>query len=243
VALITGGDSGIGRSVAIHYAMEGADVAINYHHSDEDARDTQARVVAEGRRCILIKGDISDEAFCRAAVQQTAAELGGLHILVNNAGTHEEDKDISGIDREQLLHTFAVNTFSAFYLCKAALEIMEEKSIIINTASVVAYRGSDHLLDYSATKGALVAFTRSLAANLAEKKIRVNGVAPGPVWTPLVISTFPEKDLAKFGADTPLGRAGYPQELGPAYVFLASDDSSFITGQVIHVNGGEIVNT
>jgi NAD(P)-dependent dehydrogenase (short-subunit alcohol dehydrogenase family) len=242
VALITGGDSGIGRAVAVHFAREGADVAIIYHESDSDARDTQVLVEGEGRKCRLYKGDLAKEPFCRKTIASVAKDLGKLDILVNNAGIHEEDTDIAGITKAQLTRTFEVNIFSYFYCTQAALELMAEGSCIINTASVVAYRGSDHLLDYSATKGAVVAFTRSLSANLADRKIRVNGVAPGPIWTPLVIAAFDDKDLAKFGKKTPLGRAGYPYEVAPAYVYLASNDSTYVTGQVLHVNGGDVVN-
>ncbi len=239
VALITGGDSGIGRSVAVHFAREGADIAIVYLKSDEDANDTQALVEQEGRKCILIKGDVSKEAFCKKAVQQAADKLGGITILVNNAGTHEEDDRLGDISSKQLTRTFEVNMFSFFYMSAAALELMTEGCTIINTTSVTAYRGSEHLIDYSATKGAIVTFTRSLAGNLAAKKIRVNGVAPGPIWTPLVVYSFDNKHLDKFGKDTPLGRAGYPHEVATAYVYLASADSSYVTGQVLHVNGGD----
>ena len=239
VALITGGDSGIGRSIAIHYAREGADVAIVYLKSDDDAAITKDMVEQEGRKCLLIKGDVSKEAVCKKAVKQTNDKLGKITILVNNAGTHEDDKEIGDVTAKQLTRTFEVNMFSFFYMTKAALEVMEEGGSIINTTSVTAYRGSEHLLDYSATKGAIVTFTRSLASNLAAKKIRVNGVAPGPVWTPLVIYSFDTDHLKKFGKDTPLGRAGYPHEVAPAYVYLASADSSYVTGQIIHVNGGD----
>ena len=243
VAFITGGDSGIGRAVAVHFAREGADVAIGYHESDDDAAETAGLVEAEGRQALLIKGDVAREAFCNTAIARISKHFGKVDILVNNAGMHKEDKQLEGISKAQLQRTFEVNTFSMFYLTKAALEVLPEKTgVIINTASIVAYRGSDHLLDYAATKGAVVAFTRSLAANLADKGIRVNAVAPGPVWTPLVVEAFSEKDLAKFGKDTPLGRAGLPREIAPAYVFLAGDDATYITGQVIHVNGGEVVN-
>jgi NAD(P)-dependent dehydrogenase (short-subunit alcohol dehydrogenase family) len=241
VAVITGGDSGIGRAVAVHYAREGADVAIVYLENDNDAQITRGEVEAEGRKCMLIKGDISSESFCKKAIASVQKQFGRLDILVNNAGTHEEDKSIAGISKDQLQHTFAVNIYSMFYLTQAALETMPEGGAIINTASVTAYRGSDHLLDYSATKGAIVTFTRSLSKNLAQKKIRVNAVAPGPIWTPLVVYSFDAGQLKKFGKDTPLGRAGYPYELAPAYVYLASDDSSYMSGQVLHVNGGDVV--
>jgi NAD(P)-dependent dehydrogenase (short-subunit alcohol dehydrogenase family) len=242
VAIITGGDSGIGRAVAIHFAREGADVAIVYLESDDDAAETQRLVEAEGRKCLLFRGDVSNEGFCRTFVQQTHAGLGGLNILVNNAGTHEDAPEVKDITQEQLIRTFSVNIFSFFYCTQAALEYMQEGDTIINTASITAYRGSGHLLDYSASKGAIVTFTRSLAQNLAEKKIRVNGVAPGPIWTPLVVYSFDKERLEKFGKDTPLGRAGYPYELGPAYVWLASEESSYMTGQMLHVNGGDVIN-
>lgn len=241
VAIITGGDSGIGRAVAVHYAREGADVAIIYLENDNDAQITREMAEAEGRKCMLLKGDISSESFCEKAVASVQKQFGRVDILVNNAGTHEEDKSIEGISKKQLQRTFEVNIFSMFYLTKAALTHMQAGSTIINTTSVTAYRGSDHLLDYSATKGAVVTFTRSLSQNLAEQKIRVNAVAPGPVWTPLVVYSFDAGQLKKFGKDTPLGRAGYPYELAPAYVYLASDDSSYMTGQVLHINGGDAV--
>jgi NAD(P)-dependent dehydrogenase (short-subunit alcohol dehydrogenase family) len=243
VALITGGDSGIGRSVAIHYAREGADVAIVYLKSDDDAKETQQLVEGEGRKCLLIKGDISKEAVCKRVVKKTVDHFGQLTILVNNAGTHEDDKQLQDISSKQLIRTFEVNIFSFFYMSSAALEVMPKGSSIINTTSVTAYRGSGHLIDYSATKGAIVTFTRSLAENLAKKGIRVNGVAPGPIWTPLVVYSFDNDHLKKFGKDTPLGRAGYPHEVAPAYVYLASADSSYVTGQVIHINGGDTLSS
>ncbi|WP_276132013.1 glucose 1-dehydrogenase [Polluticoccus soli] len=241
VAIITGGDSGIGRSVAVHYAREGADVAIVYLKSDDDARETQQMVEKEGQQCLLFKGDISDEGFCKEVVAMTHKELSRLDILVNNAGTHEDDEDLRNIETSQLVRTFEVNIFSFFYFTQAALEVMKADSIIINTTSVTAYRGSEHLIDYASTKGAIVSFTRSLAKNLAPKKIRVNGVAPGPVWTPLVVYSFDKEHLEKFGEDTPMGRAGYPCEIAPAYVYLASEDSSYMTGQILHINGGDVV--
>jgi NAD(P)-dependent dehydrogenase (short-subunit alcohol dehydrogenase family) len=241
-AIITGGDSGIGRAVALYYAREGADVAIVYLESDDDAAETQRLVEGEGRTCILFRGDISNESFCRETVKQVHQQFGRLDILVNNAGTHEDAPEVKEITQEQLLRTFSVNMFSFFYFTQAALEFLKEGSSVINTASVTAYRGSGHLLDYSASKGAIVTFTRSLAQNLAEKKIRVNGVAPGPIWTPLVVYSFDKEKLKKFGKDTPLGRAGYANEVGPAFVWLASDESSYITGQMIHVNGGDVIN-
>ena len=241
VAVITGGDSGIGRSAAVYFAREGAAVCIAYNEADNDAAETCRLVESEGVKCFSFKGDLGDEATCKRLIAETKEKLGGLHVLVNNAGNHEEDESIDGISREQLQRTFATNIFSFFYCAKAALEAMSEGASIINTASVVAYRGSGHLLDYSATKGAVVAFTRSLAINLAPKNIRVNGIAPGPIWTPLVVSSFDAERLKEFGKDTPLGRAGYPYELGPAYVYLACDDSAYVTGQFIHINGGDAV--
>ncbi len=242
VAIITGGDSGIGRSVALYFAREGADVVINYHSSDKDAAETARMVENEGRECLLIKGDISKESFCKKLVDTVKARFKKINILVNNAGMHQEDTDLKDVSRQQLERTFEVNVYSIFYLVREALKHMKEGDCIINTASVVAYRGSDHLIDYASTKGAIVAFTRSLSSNLSEKKIRVNAVAPGPVWTPLVIEAFEAAELEQFGKKTPMGRAGYPYELGPAYVYLACEDSSYVTGQVIHVNGGEAVN-
>jgi NAD(P)-dependent dehydrogenase (short-subunit alcohol dehydrogenase family) len=242
IALITGGDSGIGRAVAVHYAKEGADVAIVYLEEDEDANETKALVEAAGKKCLLIKGDVKSRDFCRSAVEQTAKELGGLNILVNNAGMQIPQKEFKDITEEQLEATFKTNIFAYFHFATAALDYLQEGDVIINTTSVTAYRSSPNLIDYSSTKGAITTFTRSLATNLVKKNIRVNAVAPGPVWTPLIVSTFDEEKIKEFGSETAMKRAGQPSELGPAYVFLASDDSSFITGQVLHINGGEVVN-
>ena len=242
VALITGGDSGIGRAVAIAFAKEGADVAINYLEEDRDAKETQRMVQEHGRKCLLLPGDVGDEKLCRRVVDRTAKELGRLDILVNNASEQHPQESIEDITAEQLERTFRTNVFGYFFMVKAAMKHLREGSCIINTASVTAYKGSAELLDYSATKGAEVAFTRSLSQNLAEKKIRVNAVAPGPIWTPLIPSTFDEEKVATFGGDVPLGRPGQPEEVAPSYVFLASDDSSYMTGQVLHPNGGSVIN-
>ncbi len=243
VALITGGDSGIGRAVAVFFARECADVAIVYLNEHKDAEETKRLVEAEGRRCLLIAGDIGDEQFCKEAVERTVREFQGLDILVNNAAEQHPQESILDITSEQLERTFRTNIFSFFYMTKAALPHLKQGSTIINTTSVTAYRGSAGLLDYSATKGAIVAFTRSLSGQLVEQGIRVNAVAPGPIWTPLIPATFPAEKVAKFGSDVPMGRPGQPEEVAPCYVFLASDDSSYITGQVLHPNGGEILNT
>lgn len=242
VALITGGDSGIGRAVAYFYACEGADIAIIYLSEHADAEETRRCVERAGRRCLTIAGDAGDEAFCRDAVGRTVRELGRLDILVNNAAEQHPQPSILDISAEQLERTFRTNIFSYFFMAKAALPHLRQGASIINTTSVTAYRGSPQLLDYSATKGAIVAFTRSLSMSLAEQKIRVNGVAPGPIWTPLIPSTFPPEKVQSFGSDVPMGRAGQPEEVAPAYVFLASDDASYMSGQVLHVNGGEIIN-
>lgn len=242
VALITGGDSGIGRAVVVDFAREGADVAVVYLNEHEDAKVTQQMVEKEGVKCLLIPGDIGYESFCRETMERVVKELGRLDVLVNNAAEQHPQESIEDVDREQLERTFRTNIFAMFYLVKAAMKHLKEGATIINTASVTAYRGSPKLLDYSATKGAIVAFTRSLSQGLAEKGIRVNAVAPGPIWTPLIPSTFPKEKVEKFGSDVPLGRPGQPEEVAPAYVFLASDDSSYMTGQVLHPNGGEIIN-
>jgi NAD(P)-dependent dehydrogenase (short-subunit alcohol dehydrogenase family) len=242
VALITGGDSGIGRSVAIFFAKEGADVAIVYLNEHRDADETRRLVEQEGQRCLTISGDVGNEKFCNTAVQKTVDEFGKLNILVNNAAEQHNQENILDISAEQLERTFRTNIFSYFYMAKAALVHFNKGDIIINTTSVTAYRGSPHLMDYAATKGAIVAFTRSLAQSLIEKGIRVNGVAPGPVWTPLIPASIPADKVAKFGSDAAMGRAAQPEEIAPSYVFLACDDSSYYTGQILHPNGGEIVN-
>jgi NAD(P)-dependent dehydrogenase (short-subunit alcohol dehydrogenase family) len=243
VALITGGDSGIGRAVAVAYAREGADVAIVYLNEHGDAAETKRQVERyDGRRCLVIAGDVGDEGFCRAAVQQAIDAFGRLDVLVNNAAEQHPQQSIAEISAEQLERTFRTNIFAMFYLTKAALPHLQKGSAIINTTSITAYKGSSHLLDYSASKGAIVAFTRSLSQSLIEQGIRVNAVAPGPIWTPLIPATFPEDKVASFGADKPMGRAGQPKEVAPSYVFLASDEASYMAGQVLHPNGGEVVN-
>jgi NAD(P)-dependent dehydrogenase (short-subunit alcohol dehydrogenase family) len=242
VALVTGGDSGIGRAISVHFAREGADIAIVYLNEDIDAKKTKRLVEAEGRTCLLLKGDVKRAAFCKKAVGDTVSKLGKLNILVNNAGMQFPQKNPKAIDEKQLDDTFRTNIFAYFHFANEALEYLNEGDCIINTTSVTAYRSSPNLIDYSSTKGAITSFTRSLATNLAEKGIRVNAVAPGPVWTPLIVATFDKEKIKSFGNETTMKRAGQPSELGPAYVFLASDDASFITGQVIHVNGGEVVN-
>jgi NAD(P)-dependent dehydrogenase (short-subunit alcohol dehydrogenase family) len=242
VALITGGDSGIGRAVAIAFAKEGADVAIAYLSEHGDAKETQARVEKEGRHCVALAGDVGDERFCQQAVQDTVREFGRLDILVNNAAEQHPQESLDQITSEQLERTFRTNIFSFFYMTKAALSHLRDGSAVINTTSVTAYRGSAHLLDYAATKGAIVSFTRSLAKALVGRGIRVNGVAPGPIWTPLIPATFPAERVATFGSDVPMQRAGQPEEVAPSYVFLASDDASYMAGQILHPNGGEVVN-
>jgi NAD(P)-dependent dehydrogenase (short-subunit alcohol dehydrogenase family) len=241
-ALINGGDSGIGRAVAAAFAREGADVAIVYLNEHDDANETRRMVEEKGRRALLISGDAGDPGFCRDAVERVVREFGKLDVLVNNAAEQHPQESIEDISDDQLERTFRTNIFSMFYLVKAAMPHLKEGGAIVNTASVTAYRGSPKLLDYSSTKGAIVAFTRSLALSLASKKIRVNAVAPGPIWTPLIPSTFPHEKVEHFGADMPLGRPGQPEEVAPCYVFLASGDSSYMLGQVLHPNGGEIVN-
>jgi NAD(P)-dependent dehydrogenase (short-subunit alcohol dehydrogenase family) len=242
VAIITGGDSGIGRAVAVAFAKEGADVAIVYLEEHKDANETKRLVEENGRRCLLVSGDVGQEGFCRKAVGQIVKELGKIDILVNNAAEQHPQESIEKITEKQLERTFRTNIFSFFFMTKAAMKYLSKGGAIINTTSVTAYKGSAHLLDYSSTKGAITAFTRSLSQALADKRIRVNGVAPGPIWTPLIPSTFPPQEVETFGSDAPLGRPGQPEEVAPSYVFLASDDSSYMTGQILHPNGGTVVN-
>ena len=242
VAIITGGDSGIGRAVAIAFAREGADVSVVYLEEEKDANETRRLVEKEGHECLLIRGDLGQEEFCRKAVEQTVKEFGKLDVLVNNAAEQHPQESIEKITAKQLERTFRTNIFSMFFMTKAALKHLKKGAAIINTTSVTAYKGSPHLLDYSSTKGAITAFTRSLSQALADKAIRVNGVAPGPIWTPLIPSTFPSEDVESFGSDVPLRRPGQPEEIAPSFVFLASDDSSYMTGQILHPNGGTVVN-
>lgn len=242
VALITGGDSGIGRAIAVAFAKEGARLIISYLKEHKDAEETKRLVIEQGGHCEAIAGDVGDEAFCQSLVRKAADASGSLDILVNNAGEQHLADDITNITNDQMERTFRTNIFAMFYLVKAALPSFSKGGAIINTTSVNAYKGHPQLIDYSSTKGAIVAFTRSLALSLVNKGIRVNAVAPGPIWTPLIPATFPEDKVKKFGQSVPMQRPGQPEEVAPAYVFLASNDASYITGQVIHVNGGTIVN-
>lgn len=244
VALITGGDSGIGRAIAVHFAREGADLALMYHpREDKDAQETKQLVENEGRRCLLLPGDLRETSYIREAVGKVVGTFKRINILVNNAANHVEQKEFVNISDEQMKDTFEINILAMFRLTKNVLLYMAAHDCIINTSSVVSFKGSPALIDYSATKGAVTAFTRALSQNLVNQHIRVNQVAPGPIWTPLIVSTKSAEEVAEFGQDVPMRRVGQPAELGPAYVFLASEDASYITGQTIHVNGGEVVNS
>ena len=242
-ALITGGDSGIGRAVSVLFAREGANIAIVYLEEDKDAADTMALVETEGATCLLIKGDIGSNKFCAEAVKRTVKKFGSLDVLVNNAAEQHEQEDVEEIDEAQLTRTFRTNFYGYVFMTQAALPHLKEGAAIVNTASITAYRGHPMLVDYSATKGAIVTFTRSLSNQLADKGIRVNAVAPGPIWTPLIPASFDADSVAEFGKDTPLGRAGQPNEVAPCHLFLACEDSSYMTGQVLHPNGGEMVGS
>jgi len=243
VAIVTGGDSGIGRAVAIGFAKEGADVAILYLDETEDARDTQRRIEAEGRRCIALAGDIGDAAFCQEAATRVVERFGTIDILVNNAAEQHVCEDFATIPIEQVERTFRTNILGMMWLTRAVLPHLKEGAAIINTTSITAYQGNPTLIDYASTKGAIVAFTRSLAKALQKRRIRVNGVAPGPIWTPLIPASFPPERTAEHGAHAPMGRAGQPDEVAPCYIFLASEaDSSYVSGQVLHPNGGTVVN-
>jgi NAD(P)-dependent dehydrogenase (short-subunit alcohol dehydrogenase family) len=244
VALITGGDSGIGRAVAIHFAREGADVVIVYHSQDEDARETERLITSAGGNCLALRGDVGDEDFCQRCVTDTLSRFKRLDILVNNAAEQHPREHPEEISGEQMRQTFKTNFFGYFYMVQAALPHLNDGGCIINTTSVTAYVGNDRLIDYSATKGAIVAFTRSLsAALLKERNIRVNGVAPGPIWTPLIAKTETPENIKGFGTDTPMGRPGQPAEVASCYVFLASQDASYMSGQILHPNGGSYIST
>ncbi|SEO39251.1 SDR family oxidoreductase [Nitrosovibrio sp. Nv6] len=242
VAIITGGDSGIGRAVAVAFAKEGADIVVAYFNEHEDANDTKDEIEQCGRKCLLIAGDVGDEKFCKEVVAKAADVLGQIDILVNNAAEQHVRESILDIDNAQLEKTFRTNIFSMFHMVKAALPHLKKGARIINTTSVTAYKGSPHLLDYSTTKGAIVSFTRSLSLQLIERGIHVNAVAPGPIWTPLIPSTFPPEKVGSFGKDVPIKRPGQPDEVAPCYVFLASQDCSYMAGQVLHPNGGTVIN-
>ncbi|WP_138416495.1 SDR family oxidoreductase [Aquibacillus sediminis] len=242
VAIITGGDSGIGRAVSLYFAKEGADIVIIYFDEHQDANETKQLVEKEGRSCKLISGDIGDADFCESTVQSIASEFGRIDILVNNAAVQYPQTDFLNITNEQLEKTFQINIFSFFYMSKAVIPHMQTGSSIINTSSITAYKGNETLIDYSSTKGAITSFTRSLSQSLIKKGIRVNAVAPGPIWTPLIPASFDETKVAEFGSTSPMGRPGQTYELAPTYVYLACNDSSYVTGQTLHVNGGSIVN-
>ena len=242
VAIVTGADSGIGRAVAVYFAREGADVVMLYLEEHEDAELTRREVELSGHEALMFAGDVADAEHCKEVIKQTLAKFGQIDVLVNNAGEQHPQQNLEDISDDQLEKTFSSNIFAMFRLTRAVLPHMRSGASIINTTSITAYKGNPVLIDYSATKGAVTSFTRSLSLNLAERGIRVNGVAPGPVWTPLIPSTFDEDTVSTFGANTPLGRPGQPSDLGPAYVYLACDDSSYMTGQVLHLNGGSVIN-
>ncbi|MBU6080871.1 glucose 1-dehydrogenase [Allobacillus halotolerans] len=242
VAIVTGGDSGIGRAVSLHFAIEGAKVVIVYYDEDEDANKTKELIEKEGGECLLIAGDIGKEEFSKQIVDETLNQFGKIDILVNNAAEQHVLEDFMDITSDQLKRTFETNFFGMVYLTQAVMPHLKEGSSIINTSSITAYEGNPVLIDYSATKGAITSFTRSLSQNVVGKGIRVNGVAPGPIWTPLIPASFSEKQVDNFGGSQPMKRPGQPAELAPAYVYLASDDSTYVSGQMIHVNGGAILN-
>ena len=243
ILFITGADSGIGKACALLFAKEGADVAIVYLNEHDDANDTKKKVESYGRKCLLISGDLRQEKFCKKAIEKTIKEFGRIDVLINNAGTQTEAESLEDIKTEDMIKTFETNIFAMFWITKAALPHMKKGSTIVNTTSVTAYHGHPKLIDYASTKGAIVAFTRSLSDNLVSKGIRVNAVAPGPIWTPLITASFPPTQLKEHGKGTPMQRGGQPAEVAPSYLFLAcNEDSSYISGQVLHPNGGEIVN-
>jgi NAD(P)-dependent dehydrogenase (short-subunit alcohol dehydrogenase family) len=241
VAIVTGGDSGIGRAVAVLFAREGAKVAIVYLSETADADETVRLVAAEGSEAVAINGDVGDQAFCRTAVRETVERFGRLDVLVNNASEQTRQEDLRGITEDQLTRIFRSNIFGMIFMAQASLDHLGEGAAIVNTTSITSYRGQPVLVDYAATKGAITAFTRSLSQSLLKRKIRVNAVAPGPVWTPLIPASFPPEDVATFGASAPMGRAGEPNEIAPSFLFLACDDASYMTGQVLHPNGGTVV--
>ncbi|WP_420537012.1 SDR family oxidoreductase [Garciella nitratireducens] len=242
VAVITGGDSGIGKAVAIAFAKEGANIVIVYLDEHEDAKNTKNMIESIGKKCLLIAGDVGHNGFCKEVIQKVIQQFGKIDILINNVAEQHSQNRIEDITNQQLENTFRTNVFSMFYMIKAAMPYLRQGSCIINTASITAYQGNEILIDYSASKGAVISFTRSLSQSLASQGIRVNAVAPGPIWTPLIPASFSADHVATFGSDTPMGRPGQPVELASAYVYLASEGASYVTGQTIHVNGGTIVN-